>query len=167
MSQPLLAPPPLITLPTDAILASARNRAPDFVVKRSDGEYLRRWWIVPRNDQFNIYLHQFVQDDDDRALHDHPWHSASIGQIGGYDELLPNDMTVTRLPGDLIYREPEHAHRVRLFRDAQGQPIEAWTLFITGPRVRQWGFHCPKGWVHWEQFTAANDPGAVGKGCGE
>lgn len=166
MSQPVLTSE-ILTLPTDAILAAARARKPDFIVKREDGDYLRRWWIIPRNGHFNMYLHQFVQDDDDRALHDHPWHSASLILSGGYRELLPNGLEVIRNPGDLVYREPDHAHRVILHRDRSGRPIEAWTLFITGPRVREWGFHCANRWVPWEEFTAANDPGAVGKGCGE
>ena len=31
----------------------------------------------------------------------------------------------------------------------------------------EWGFHCPKGWVHWRDFTAGKDGEIVGKGCGE
>jgi hypothetical protein len=45
--------------------------------------------------------------------------------------------------------------------------MPAWTLFITGRRVRDWGFHCPKGWVPWQEFTDPTDSGRVGKGCGE
>jgi hypothetical protein len=45
-------------------------------------------------------------------------------------------------------------------------PLPCWTIFITGPRVRQWGFYCmERGWIHWKRFTAADDPGAVGAGC--
>jgi hypothetical protein len=33
--------------------------------------------------------------------------------------------------------------------------------------VRDWGFHCPQGWVPWRKFVAADNPGAVGRGCGE
>jgi hypothetical protein len=150
---------------TDHIMAAARQRQPDFIVKRADGDYLRRWWVIPRNDDFNVYLHQFVQDDDDRALHDHPWHSVSLILAGGYIEHLPSGLQVLRLPGELVYRRPEDAHRVSLHRDAFGKPIEAWSLFITGARIRDWGFLCPQGWVRWEQFTSANDPGAVGRGC--
>lgn len=42
-----------------------------------------------------------------------------------------------------------------------------WTLFVTGPRIRNWGFHCPNGWVRWEAFTPPADKGSVGRGCGE
>jgi hypothetical protein len=37
---------------------------------------------------------------------------------------------------------------------------------VTGPRYREWGFHCPQdGWIHWERFTKMHDPGAIGAGC--
>jgi hypothetical protein len=39
---------------------------------------MRRWWVIPRNKFFNIYLHHFLHSDDDRALHDHPWWNVSI-----------------------------------------------------------------------------------------
>lgn len=49
-------------------------------------EYLWRWHIIPRNRWFNIYLHKFAHGDDDRALHDHPWPSASLILDGRYRE---------------------------------------------------------------------------------
>jgi hypothetical protein len=50
----------------------AGSRPPDFVIG-GDSPYMLRWWIIPRNKFFNIYLHRFLRSDDDRALHDHPW----------------------------------------------------------------------------------------------
>lgn len=42
------------------------------------------------------------------------------------------------------------------------------TLFFCGPRVREWGFHCPQGWRHWRQYVAPTSYGnRVGKGCAE
>lgn len=43
----------------------------------------------------------------------------------------------------------------------------AVSLFIAGPKVREWGFHCPNGWVHWREFTAGDRGELVGRGCGE
>ena len=41
-----------------------------------------------------------------------------------------------------------------------------WSLFLFGPRIREWGFHCPeRGWVHWEEFTKPGRPGEIGRGC--
>lgn len=48
------------------------------------------------------------------------------------------------------------------------QYIPAWTIFITARYKREWGFHCPKGWVPWRQFTDATTGGnQIGAGCGE
>ena len=42
-----------------------------------------------------------------------------------------------------------------------------WSLFITGPVIREWGFHCPNGWRHWKQFTVRDEFGSYvdEKGC--
>ena len=47
-----------------------------------------------------------------------------------------------------------------------GQPHPpAWSLFITGPVTREWGFHCPQGWRHWKDFTSYREVGEDGRGC--
>lgn len=135
-----------------------------------------RWWIIPRNPIFNIYLHKFLRDDDDRALHDHPWISLSIILKGGYIECLPKGVRRFYNQGSIIYRRAVHRHRVELLRGCYpgGETFSkpTWTLFITGPNIREWGFWCPTTWgafrfVHWEKFTAPDDKGKVGKGCGD
>lgn len=139
------------------------KREPDFVIGGKDNPYLLRWWIIPRNRFFNIYLHKFLRDDDDRALHDHPYVSCSIILKGGYIEHMPYDIH-TRKQGQIIFRRAKQAHRIQLLRTGD-HVLPAWSLFITGPRIREWGFHCPNGWVHWKVFTASDDKGAVGRGC--
>lgn len=137
------------------------NRKPDFVIGEPGNPYLERWWVIPRNRRFNIYLHRFLHDDDDRALHDHPWWNVSIILRGKYLEHLVNGQVRRLSVGSIKFRKPQHAHRIELIG------AEAWSLFITGPVVREWGFHCPKGWVHWKAFTKAHTPGQIGAGCGE
>lgn len=126
------------------------------------GDYLRRWYVIPRNPVFNVYLHEFRRSDDDRALHDHPWPSLSVILQGAYTEHRIADGGVhTRAihrAGSLIYRGPRYAHRIELHAGP------CWTLFITGPRIRSWGFHCPNGWRHWSEFTDPTGRG-VGRGC--
>jgi len=39
--------------------------------------------------------------------------------------------------------------------------------YATPDEMREWGFACPKGWVHWKDFTDPDNPGQVGPGCGE
>lgn len=136
-------------------------RDPDFIIGTAERPYMQRWYLLPRNETFNVYYHRVLRDDDDRALHDHPWPSFSIMTKGQMREIT-KDGTRTIRAGECVYRGPEFAHRLELI---DGTPAE--TLFITGPKIRDWGFHCPKGWVHWEQFVATDNIGAVGRGCGE
>jgi hypothetical protein len=142
-----------------AVLRPARD--PDFVIGDPARPYMLRWWLLPRNETFNVYYHRVLRDDDDRALHDHPWPSFSIMVSGRLREITPEGPRVIR-SGDCVYRGPDFAHRLELI---DGEPAE--TLFITGPKVREWGFHCPKGWVVWSDFVDAGNPGGVGRGCGE
>ncbi|RIA37505.1 hypothetical protein DFR49_3390 [Hephaestia caeni] len=151
---------PYATLPELQTWATAQmQRRPDLIIGKPT--YLRRWWIVPRNEQQNVYLHQGLRDDDDRALHDHPWDNASFLLVGRYREITPHG-TFVREAGSLIHRKATDAHRLEL---VDGQPFVS--LFFTGPKVREWGFLCPKGWVHWQDFTAGEHGELVGAGCGE
>lgn len=146
------------------------RREPDFVIGPKDDPYLRRWWVIPRNRWFNIYLHEIRHSDDDRALHDHPWANLSIILKGAYYEHTPCGLcgepacsqTVVkyRTAGSVVLRCPKAAHRLVVTRPT-------WTLFVTGPRVREWGFWCRRGWVLWTDFVAKDDHGSIGKGCGE
>ncbi|ETX26593.1 hypothetical protein [Roseivivax isoporae] len=137
------------------------DREPDFVIGTPDRPYMLRWFVLPRNETFNIYYHVVMRDDDDRALHDHPWPSFSIMMKGQMREITPNGPRVIRA-GECVYRGPDFSHRLELI---DGAPAE--TLFITGPKVRDWGFHCPKGWVHWRDFVEPDSTGEIGRGCGE
>jgi len=150
-----------------AVLQRLTRRRPDFVVGGHDNPYLMRWFIIPRNPVFNIYFHFFLRDDDDRALHDHPWFNMSLLLQGSYIEHTIRaggvHVETLRRAGTFKFRSPWAAHRIALI---DGKPCS--TLFITGPKIRAWGFHCPRGWVHWEKFTNPCDRGAtVGRGCGD
>lgn len=133
-------------------------REPDQIIGGKERPYMLRWWVIPRNRFFNIYLHHFLRSDDDRALHDHPWWNLSVLLRGQYLEHT-RDRIRLRRAGYIVLRRATCAHRIELIDG----PV--WTLFLTGPKIRSWGFHCPQGWRHWRKFTAADDPGAVGPGC--
>lgn len=121
-----------------------KTRTPDFII---GDNYLRRWWIIPRNRFFNIYLHEINKSDDDRALHDHPWWNLSIVLQGGYTEVVPSG-SYLRKAGQFILRSGKTLHRLVIPKGGQ-----AVTLFITGPNYRPWGFACPKGWRPWKSFV--------------
>jgi hypothetical protein len=139
-------------------------RSPDFVVENPTGPYLRRWWIIPRNKWFNVYLHHFLQSDDDRALHDHPWtFNISILLKGHYLEHRLGGKVRRRRRFIPIIRIGKAPHRVELI---ENKPV--WTVFITGRVVREWGFYCPSGWKHWKKFVSTFEGGnGKGPGCAE
>ena len=136
-------------------------RKPDVVIGGSDNPYMLRWWLIPRNRWFNVYLHHFLRSDDDRALHDHPWVSLGVILTGEYLEHLQGGLAKRRRRFVPVFRMAKHAHRIELTHG----PV--WTLFITGPKVRSWGFHCPQGWRHWRIFTSGPRGETIGRGCGE
>lgn len=181
-------------------LRVADVRSPDFIIGADSdgGPYLLRWFLTPwRHLQHrlrkkaesvwppsrwhaaiarvagylpNLYLHQFLRDDDDRALHDHPSWAVSFILFRGYIEHTIAEGGIHQRrrygAGSLRFLRTTHTHRIELERDAEGKPLPCWTLFLFGPSVREWGFHCPeRGWVHWRIFTAAGKPGEIGKGC--
>lgn len=99
-----------------------------------------------------LWLHRFHRGDEDRELHNHPfaW-SGSLVLSGGYEEERlshivrasspgeADDLTcsVTRHfyePGSVNIIYADTFHRVHLPRG------EAWTIFVSGPILRKWGF---------------------------
>lgn len=154
-------------------IALCRFRAPDFVIGKPGSAYMNRWYVIPRNRWFNLYLHEILRSDDDRALHDHPWVNCSIVLKGGYWEIVPEQapsfswpvpstLDVWRGRGSVVFRRPSSAHRLVI---AGASPC--WSLFVTGPKVREWGFWCPRGWKLWTDFVDRGNTGAVGPGCGD
>lgn len=142
---------------------------PHFIVPKqgSDLPYLRRWFLTPwsRDDHPlkrkrlpNIYLHQILRSDDDRALHDHPWVNMSIILWGGYIEHvferppvegieLPPVVQKRRRFLSVVYRRADQAHRLELYRKEKRHGRLAgyvekpcWSLFITWRKRRPWGF---------------------------
>lgn len=156
-------------MPDEIIGHNARWRS-----RRPDGEpvnrpFLLRWYLWPKNRFCNAYLHQFIRNDEDRALHDHPWCNLSILLAGQYIEhtILDGGVHSRKVyqAGALKFRSPWSAHRVELtdqwldgladFRapnlpewvEYDTRKMPSWSLFVTGPKMHTWGFHCPAaGW---------------------
>jgi hypothetical protein len=142
------------------------SREADFTVEDGDKRpYMFRWFVIPRAEFSGTMLHRIVRSDKD-VHHDHPWDYTTMLLDGSYvEERLLRDGSLIRhqfQPGDIIRRKAADAHRLILLGD---QPVT--TLFLRGAKVREWGFHCPGGWVHWRDFTNGEDRGRVGRGCGD
>ena len=147
------------------LIDRSEHRIPDLTIHgEMDAPIMHRWWQVPRNRLLNVYLHNIVGQDEQRALHDHPWWSLTVVLKGSYVDqtIAPGGIHKFEelCEGAIKFRFARQAHRL----EAKKQPC--WTLFITGPKIREWGFHCAKaGWVHWKAFCNPRDEGLVGSGC--
>ena len=143
---------------------------PHQVIPNRDGAtYLRRWYLIPRNPFFNVYLHHFLSSDDDRALHDHPWWFVSVILRGSYIEVSENTegkmtalvrTSITGIRSELVrtsvtdiwttfwrrwiaFRPATYRHRVVLSSTSdERDEVPCWTLIVTGRRSRTWGFWC-------------------------
>ena len=151
-------------------------RTPDLIIgPRHDPQTLR--WHIFKWRGWQLALHKWCRSDDDRALHDHSGHNVTlILSRAGYWELVrtfePNvtelyqfDSWHWRRAWRLYFRRADQPHRVAL--SPGSAPI--WTLWLRFPPIREWGFHCPKGWRHWKEYTGNRDyygvGETVGKGC--
>lgn len=121
------------------------DREPDFEIVG----YLRRWCLVPRNKVGNYYLHNILGADEP-FYHDHPWPFRSIILSGGYQEATPEGFKLTKrwhLEGQTRVMDATTPHYI-----SEVLP-DTWTLIITGPVQRDWGFYGTRGdWVKHDQF---------------
>ena len=120
--------------------------------------YLERYYLfLKERDRFpfNIFLHKFLKGDPD-DVHDHPWGYFTVILKGGYYEWVGQfnsagekigEIRYWRGPGHFRTCSPDSYHRIEL------KPgVTAWTLFMPGPKKREWGFLTSKGWIQHEQY---------------
>lgn len=81
----------------------------------------------------SLRVHHFHRSDDDRHLHDHPWWFLSLILRGGYEEITESG-TEKVSPFRFVFRRASHRHAVRLLGHS------CWTVVLTGPVSRTWGF---------------------------
>lgn len=111
--------------------------ATNFRIKWADelrcktGVYVRRW--VLETPWFSFRLHHWLHSDDSRALHDHTWWFVTLILYGCYVDVTSTGEELLRA-GSIRWRPPKHAHYVRV------PPGGCWSLLLTGPIVREFGF---------------------------
>ena len=105
--------------------------------------YLVRWRLELAG-LGSLRVHHWLGPDDDRAFHDHQWWFLTFVVRGGYEDRGP-DGTDRLHAGSVRFRPALHRHTV-----VPG-PGGAWTVMITGPRTRTWGF-----WPGGKKFVKAN-----------
>ncbi|MCF6783396.1 hypothetical protein [Stutzerimonas stutzeri] len=97
--------------------------------------YLERYSIV-RTKPLAIYLHHFVDRDQDTELHDHPWTALSVVLTGGYVErrLLAGLQTQDRHIRFGNWIRPDCFHMI-----TEAKP-GTWTLLVRFRKTKGWGF---------------------------
>ncbi len=95
------------------------------------GVYVRRWRIeTPIG---SVRIHHWLHSDDMRFKHDHPWWFITLVLWGGYQDCGDDKVDHLRA-GSIRFRPANHRHSVWVDEGV------AWTLLVTGPKVRKWGF---------------------------
>lgn len=160
----------------DKWLRQLVSRQPHQIIGPDNDPYMLRWFVLPKNPWFKVYVHKFLRSDEERALHDHPWSFVSMILKGEYLEYTPQGPNPhRRTRWSIAHRESTHRHRVALINgfnpDGSYGLQPCWTLVVCGPHVREWGFWCHdwvsdgvqrhlvERFVHWTQWGSA--------GCGE
>lgn len=114
-----------------------------------DGEtYLERWIIWFGG---TLRLHKFHKGDDDRAFHDHPWWFITF-PTRSYLEQTPTD-ALRRVSAWRPHFRPAHYRHIVTLTDER--PV--WTLILTGPKSKEWGFWEAERFIHnehWAQHCA-------------
>lgn len=64
-------------------------------------------------------------------------------------EMLEDIGVFWRGPGAIVRRDSTLLHRLVVPYGTQ-----AWSLFLMGPKRREWGFAAPNGWVHNEDYES-------------
>ena len=124
------------------------------VMDRVDSEpYLERYYVFLKDRKwfpFNVFIHKFLKSDPD-DVHDHPWPYATLILKGGYYEWVPEFNSKNEKIGERrFWRGPGH---FRLCRSTSYHRIElkpgvtAWTMFMPGPQLREWGFLVNNKWI--------------------
>jgi hypothetical protein len=92
--------------------------------------YVIRWRLeLPFG---SVRIHHWIGPDDDRACHDHPWWFLTFVLRGAYKDCTPAGAEMLRAPA-VRFRPALYQHYV------VPQP-SAWTVLVTGPKSRNWGF---------------------------
>lgn len=124
---------------------------PKRTIQDETGEVLFYRWRLLKLGKTELYLHHYMKSDSARGLHDHPWKWAvALPLYPGYTEhraqgqaLQPYSPVVVRFrkrtPASLYRLGITDFHRIELDKGP------SWSLFLAGPRVKQWGFLYPDG----------------------
>lgn len=129
-------------------ISEENDRCREIMDRKNQEPYLLRYYLLftDRNKfPFNIFLHKFLQGDDDEDVHDHPWGFFHLILSGGYWEEVPVNTELLSKGMHKVWRKPgywnvvgaDYKHRIELSTE------KPWTIFIPfRKRIdgKKWGF---------------------------
>ena len=129
------------------------------IMDRTDHEpYLERYYVFLKDRTwfpFNVFVHKFLKSDPGHP-HDHPWGFCTVILRGGYWEWKPvldsrgyvmSERCRWRGAGSIRFGSAQDLHRIEL------EPgVTPWTLFVPGPRLREWGFRVGRHWLPHDEY---------------
>jgi hypothetical protein len=127
---------------------------PLVLVDESNGyEFLRRYRLV-QTPLFSIFVHRMEVPDPGTDLHDHPWAFGSLVLKGGYIEVTADARQVERVESQHLRLRKRWSWATTRLDQAHGivslNRSPTWTLVVTGPTRRRWGFYVDGVWHDWE-----------------
>ena len=132
---------------------AAKHPADENITANNEGSpYLQRWHLIPKNRFINIYLHRFTGPDQ-RVMHDHPWISLAYHLEGYFDETYWKDYPFLYVRNRRIHKGDWTYRRSTFLHYLEPGPNGTWTIFITGPTIRKWGFMTEGGWKPWREVV--------------
>jgi hypothetical protein len=135
----------------DKFIHRVRTRGNVVGIGFADDPTYHRYFVIPRNRFFNVYLHRFRHSDFEH-LHDHRMANISIILKGYYyeqrfvkqpiaGEPLPDTRAFIVEAMRPLFRRASTPHRVVLAKElGSGVEVPVWSLFIGFRQARNWGF---------------------------
>lgn len=122
--------------------------------KSGTGWCVWRWTFTPSNyitrlhllktPWFALMVHFINGPDPEPDMHDHPVTFLSIVLRGGYSELRPSGVFSRNW---VNFIRATDIHQILVVKP------HTVTFCFVGPKVRDWGFHTPTGWVYWKDYN--------------
>ncbi len=109
-----------------------------------DSKHITRLHLV-KTPWFAVCLHWLHKPDPEPFHHDHPVSFLSVILWGAYSEIR-NGKFKFRHYFNYMNASPNDRHTIVAVSP------NTLTLAFMGPKVRDWGFHTDKGWVHWKDY---------------
>lgn len=144
----------------------ATNWHAEYLLIGSESDPYMERWSVEDDDGRSVKVHHFHRSDagvilpdgshDPLAMHDHPVDFVSILISGAYRDHALDGTHRDYRAGDVVRHAATDAHRLELLEG------RVWSVVLTGPKVRPWGFHTRAGWFPWRDLPDTAPPAQRG-----